>query len=194
MAPLAQMPVVHISWSSLTFVLRTAEGDPLRVAADAQRTIWAVNPNIVIAGMTTMRARLAGGMRGERDSALLFGLFALAALLMAAIGVYGIAAYTIAQRTREIGIRVALGANAADVRRLVVTQTLWPTLLGISVGVLAAAVLTRFVAAMLYGVAPLDPVTFAIGAVLLVGVALAATWIPTRRAIRIDPLVALRYE
>jgi putative ABC transport system permease protein len=193
-APLAQMPGVHISWGSLTFVLRIAEGDPLRVAADARRTIWAVNPNIVIAGMTTMRARLAGGMRGERDSALLFGLFALAALLMAAIGVYGIAAYTIAQRTREIGIRVALGADAADVRRLVVTQTLWPTLLGISVGVLAAAVLTRFVAAMLYGVAPLDPVTFAIGAVLLVSVALAATWIPTRRAIRIDPLVALRYE
>lgn len=194
MAPLAQMPGVHISWGSLTFVLRTAEGDPLRVAPDVRRTIWAVNPNIVIAEMTTMRARLAGGMRGERDSALLFGLFALAALLMAAIGVYGIAAYTIAQRTREIGIRVALGADAADVRRLVVTQTLWPTLLGILVGVLAAAVLTRFVAAMLYGVAPLDPATFAIGAVLLVSVALAATWIPTRRAIRIDPLVALRYE
>ena len=194
MAPLAQMPGVHISWGSLTFVLRTAEGDPLRVAPDVRRTIWAVNPNIVIAEMTTMRARLAGGMRGERDSALLFGLFALAALLMAAIGVYGIAAYTIAQRTREIGIRVALGADAADVRRLVVTQTLWPTLLGISVGALAAAVLTRFVAAMLYGVAPLDPATFAIGAVLLVSVALAATWIPTRRAIRIDPLVALRYE
>jgi predicted permease len=194
MAPLAQMPGVHISWGSLTFVLRTAEGDPLRVAPDVRRTIWGVNPNIVIAEMTTMRARLAGGMRGERDTALLFGLFALAALLMAAIGVYGIAAYTIAQRTREIGIRVALGADAADVRRLVVTQALWPTLLGISVGLLPAAVLTRFVAAMLYGVAPLDPATFAIGAVLLVSVALAATWIPTRRAIRIDPLVALRYE
>ena len=133
-------------------------------------------------------------MRGERDSAILFGLFAVAALLMAAIGVYGIAAYTIAQRTREIGIRIALGADGADVRRLVVTQTLWPTLLGIAVGVLAAAVLTRFVVAMLYGVAPLDFATFAIGAVLLVSVALAATWIPTRRAIRIDPLVALRYE
>jgi ABC-type antimicrobial peptide transport system permease subunit len=113
---------------------------------------------------------------------------------MAAIGVYGIAAYAIAQRTREIGIRMALGADAADVRRLVVTQTLWPTLLGISVGILSAAVLTRFVAAMLYGVAPLDPLTFAIGAVLLVSVALTATWIPARRATRIDPLVALRYE
>lgn len=193
-APMAQMPGVHISWGALTFVLRTTEGDPLRVAPDVRRTIWAVNPNIVIADMTTMSARLASAMRGERDSALLFGLFALAALLMAAIGVYGIAAYTIAQRTREIGIRVALGAEAADVRRLVVSQTLWPTLLGISIGVVAAAVLTRFVASMLYGVAPLDPATFAIGVVLLVSVALAATWMPARRAIRIDPLVALRYD
>ena len=194
MAPLAQMPGVHISWGSLTFVLRTAGGDPLRVAPAVRRTIWAVNPNIVIAEMTTMRARLAGGMREERDSAILFGLFAMAALLMAAIGVYGIAAYTIAQRTREIGIRMALGADAADVRRLMVTQTLWPTLLGIAVGVLAAAALTRFVVAMLYGVGPLDFATFAIGAVLLVSVALAATWIPTRRMIRIDPMVALRYD
>jgi putative ABC transport system permease protein len=194
MAPLAQMPGVHISWASLTFVLRTAEADPLRVAPDVRRTIWAVNPNIVIAETTTMRARLAAGMRGERDSAILFGLLAVAAVLMAAIGVYGIAAYTIAQRTKEIGIRVALGADAADVRRLVLTQTLWPTLLGIAAGVLAAAVLTRFVAAMLYGVAPLDFVAFAIGAVLLVSVALAATLIPTHRAIRIDPLVALRYD
>lgn len=194
MAPLAQMPAVHISWGSQTFVLRTAEGDPLRIAPEVRRTIWAVNPDIVIAEMTTMRARLATGMRGERDSALLFGLFALAAVLMAAIGVYGIAAYTIAQRTREIGIRVALGADAAHVRRLVVSQTIWPTLLGILAGVVAAAVLTRFVASMLYGVVPLDPATFAIGAAVLVSVALAATWMPTRRAIRIDPLVALRYD
>jgi putative ABC transport system permease protein len=194
MAPLAQMPGVHISWGSLTFVLRTVDEDPLRVAPDVRRTIWAVNPNIVIVNMTTMSARLATGMRGERDSALLFGLFALVALLMAAIGVYGIAAYAIAQRTREIGIRMALGADAAAVRRLVVSQTLWPTLLGIAVGVVVTAVLTRFVASMLYGIAPLDPATFAIAVVLLVSVALAATWIPTRRAIRIDPLVALRYE
>jgi predicted permease len=193
-APLAQMPGVHISWGSLTFVLRTAEGDPLRVAPDVRRTIWAVNPNIVIAEMTTMSARLASGIRGERDSALLFGLFALAGLLMAAIGVYGIAAYTIAQRTREIGIRVALGADAADVRRLVLSHTLWPTLLGISIGVVAAAVLTRFAASMLYGVAPLDPAAFAVGVALLVSIALAATWMPARRAVRIDPLVALKYD
>jgi putative ABC transport system permease protein len=193
-APLAQMPGVHISWASMTFVLRTTEGDPSRVAPHVRRTIWAVNPNIVIVEMTSMSARVAGGMRGERDSALLFGLFALAALLMAAVGVYGIAAYTVAQRTREIGIRVALGANAADVRRLVVSQTLWPTSLGIVVGIFAAAGLTRLVSSMLHGVAPLDPATFALAVTLLLSVALAATWMPARRAIRIDPLVMLRYE
>ena len=166
-APLAQMPGVHLSWGALTFVLRTAEGDPLRLAPDVRRTIWAINPNIVINEIATMDARVAVAMRAERDSALLFGLFALAALVMAAIGVYGVAAYTIAQRTKEIGIRVALGAARHDVRRLVVSQTLWPTLIGIAVGIAAAAMLTRLVTAMMYGVTPLDPATFAAGVVAL---------------------------
>jgi putative ABC transport system permease protein len=193
-APLAQMPGVHISWSALTFVLRTDGRDPLRLAPEVRRTIWAINPDVVIAEIATMNARVAVGMRSERDSALLFGLFALTALVMAAIGVYGVAAYTIAQRTKEIGIRVALGAARRDVRRLVVAQTFWPTLIGVAVGIAAAAMLTRFVAAMVYGVTPLDPLTFAAGALVLVSVALAATWLPARRATRIDPLVALRSE
>jgi len=194
MAPLSQMPGVHISWGSLTFVLRTSEGDPLRLAPEVRRTIWAINPNIVINEIATMNARVAVAMRSERDSALLFGLFAVAALAMAAIGVYGMAAYAIAQRTKEIGIRVALGAARHDVRRLVVSQTLWPTLTGIAVGIAAAAILTRLLASMVYGVTALDPATFAAGVIVLVSVALAATWMPARRATRIDPLVALRNE
>jgi putative ABC transport system permease protein len=193
-APLSQMPGVHITWVALTFVLRTVEGDPLRLAPEVQRTIWAINPNIVITQIGTMDARLAGAMRAERDSALLFGLFALAALVMAAIGVYGVAAYMIAQRTKEIGIRLALGAARQDVRRLVIAQTLGPTLIGIAVGVVAATMLTPLVASMVYGVTPLNPVTYAVGVIVLVSVALAATWMPARRAIRIDPLMALRYE
>jgi predicted lysophospholipase L1 biosynthesis ABC-type transport system permease subunit len=193
-APLAQMPAVHITWGALTFVLRTVEGDPLRLASEVRRTVWAINPNIVINGISTMNARVAAGMRAERDSALLFGLFALAALVMATLGVYGVAAYTIAQRTKEIGIRVALGAARRDVRRLVVSQTLWPTLIGIAVGAAAAAMLSRFVASMVYGVALLDPTTFAVGVMVLVSVSVAATWMPVRRATRIDPLVALRCE
>jgi predicted permease len=194
MAPLAQMPSVHISWGALTFILRTAEGDPLRLAPEVRRTIWAINPNIVINEIATMNSRIAGGLRAERDSALVFGLLALAALAMGAIGVYGVAAYTIAQRTKEIGIRVALGAARDDIRRLVIAQTLQPTLIGIAIGIVAATMLTRIVAAMLYGVTPLDPATFALGVIVLASVALTATWMPVRRALRIDPLVALRYE
>lgn len=141
-----------------------------------------------------MDQRVAAGMRSERDSALLFGLFGLIALMMAAIGVYGVAAYTIAQRTREIGIRVALGAARHDVRRLVMLQTVRPTVVGILFGVAGAAMLTPLVASMVYGLAPLDPAAFGIGAAVLVAVALAATWMPARRAARIDPLVALRSE
>jgi predicted lysophospholipase L1 biosynthesis ABC-type transport system permease subunit len=193
-APIAQMADVHISWGSLTFVLRTTEPDPLRLSPDVRRTIWAVNPNIMINEFVTMNARVAGAMQSERDSAIVFGLFAVTALIMAAIGVYGIAAYTIAQRTKEIGIRVALGAARRDVTRLVVSQTFWPTVIGIFVGVGAATLLTRLMVSMVYGVTPLDPVAFVGGVLVLLSVALAATWIPTRRAIRIDPLVALRHD
>ena len=192
--PIAQMPGVHISWGSLTFVLRTADPDPLQVAADVRRAIWGINPNIIISGVTTMNARLAVGMRTERDTALLFGLFALGALVMAAVGVYGVAAYAIAQRTKEVGIRLALGATAGDVRRLMVAHTLWPTAIGIVAGVAIASILTRLLTSTVYGVTPLDVPTFAAGAVILLGVALGSTWMPARRATRIDPLVALRTE
>jgi predicted permease len=193
-APIAQMPDVHISWGSLTFVLRTTEPGPLRLAPEVRRTVWAVNPNIVINEFVTMNARVAGAMQPERDSAIVFGLFAVTALIMAAIGVYGIAAYTIAQRTKEIGIRVALGAARRDVTRLVLSHTFWPTVIGIFVGVGAATWLTRLMVSMVYGVTPLDPVAFVGGVLVLLSVALAGTWIPTRRAIRIDPLVALRHD
>ena len=193
-APLAQMPAVHISWGALTFVLRTRDGGPMRLVPEVRRAIWAIDPNIVISGVATMNARVAAGMRAERDSALLFGLFAFAALVMAAIGVYGVASYTIAQRTREIGVRVALGAARHDVSRLIVSQTLWPTLIGVGIGLAVALLTTGLVASMVYGITPLDPATFATAVLALVSVALLATWVPTRRALRIDPLVALRSE
>ena len=193
-APLAQMPAIHISWGALTFVLRTSAGDPLRLVPDVRRAIWAIDPHIVIGEVATMDDRVAVGWRTERDSALLFGLLAAAALLMAAIGVYGVAAYAIAQRTKEIGIRVALGAAREDIRRLVVRQTATPTLAGIAVGAAAAAMLTRLMASMMFGVTPLDPRTFALSAAILLAVALAAAWMPMRRAARTDPLVALRHD
>jgi putative ABC transport system permease protein len=193
-APLAQMPDGHITWTALTFVLRTAGGDPLRLAPAVRREIWAINPDIVISEIATMDERVAQTIRAERDSAWLFGLFAVAALVMAAIGVYGLAAYTIAQRTKEIGIRIALGAAPRDVSRLVVSQTLVPTMIGVAVGVAGAAIATKLVASMVYGLTPLDPPTFALAVFVLISVAIGATWVPARRATRMDPLTALRRE
>lgn len=193
-APLAQMAAGNITWTALTFVLRTAESDPLRLAPAVRREIWAIDPNIVVAEMATMKERVALRVRSERDSALLFSMFAVAALVMAAIGVYGVASYTLAQRTQEIGIRVALGANRTDVSRLVMMQSLWPTAIGIAIGIAVAVVTTRMVGAMVYGVTSLDPATFAGAAAMLVFVAVAATWLPARRATRTDPLLALRSQ
>ena len=139
-----------------------------------------------------MDERVAHTIRAERDSAVLFGLFAMAALVMAAIGVYGVAAYAIAQRTREIGIRIALGAARRDVSRLVVSQTLVPTVIGLAVGVGEPPMAMKLVASMVYGLHPLDPATFGVAVVVLLSVALGATWLPARRATRIDPLAALR--
>jgi len=194
MAPLAQMPAGNITWQALTFVVRTAGGDPLRLAPAVRREVWAINPDIVISEIATMDERVALTIRTERDSALLFGLFAVAALVMAAIGVYGVAAYAIAQRTKEIGIRIALGAARRDVSRLVVSQTLGPTMIGVAIGVAGAAIATRLVASMVYGVTPLDPMTFGVAVFVLISVALTATWLPARRAARMDPLIALRSQ
>jgi predicted permease len=192
MAPLAQMPAGNITWTALTFVLRTSGGDPLQLAPPVRREIWATNPNIVISEVASMDTRVARTIRTERDSALLFGLFALAAIVMAAIGVYGVVVYAVGQRTKEIAIRMALGATRRNVVWLVVRQTLVPTLVGTAIGLGSAATATRVLASMVYGVTPLDPATFAVAVVALISLGLAAAWVPARRATRTDPLIALK--
>jgi putative ABC transport system permease protein len=133
-------------------------------------------------------------LASERMNLLLFGLFAVLALALATIGIYGVLAYSVAQRTREIGIRLALGAHHNDVLRLVVSQGLRLAALGILLGLSGALTLTRLMAGMIYGVSATDPVTFLSVAILLGLVAAAACYIPARRAMRVDPMVALRYE
>jgi len=137
---------------------------------------------------------LARSMRQERFTTLLTGLFAALALLLAAVGVYGVMAYTVSQRTREVGIRLAVGAAPRQVVALVFGRGLKVTAVAIALGLAGALVATRLLRSQLFGVAPGDPLTFVVVSVVLAAVALLASWLPARRAARVDPVVALRSE
>jgi len=175
------------------FVVRTA-GAPAGLASAARREIWSVDKDLPVFGVTTMSDVLAGSVAQRRFSMSLLGAFAGLALLMAAIGLYGVLSYSVSQRMPEMGLRMALGANARDLLRLVVGQGVRVALAGVAVGLVASFAATRLLAGMLFGVSPLDPLTFAAVAAVLVAAALLASFIPARRATRVDPMEALRYE
>jgi putative ABC transport system permease protein len=147
-----------------------------------------------IADITTMDAVVSTSVAEPRYRTLLLGSFAASALALAIVGIFGVTSYTMAQRTHEIGIRMALGAERHDVLRLVIGQGMRLTVIGVGVGLLAALGLTRLLASFLYAVRPTDPMTFVVVSAVMLAVALLASYIPARRATRVDPLVALRYE
>jgi putative ABC transport system permease protein len=174
-------------------VARTA-GDPMTAAASLRQAIWSVDPQQPVWKVRSMEALLAGARGPARALSILIALFAAVALLLAAVGIYGVMAYLVAQRTREIGIRMALGASARSVVGMVVGRGLALTLIATLLGIAGAAALTRTLATLLFGVGPLDPATFVAAAVVLGGVALLACYLPARRAARVDPVVALAEE
>ena len=175
------------------FVVRTS-GDPASLASAASGTIWSVDKDLPVFGVTTMNEVLAASVAQRRFSMSLLGGFAVLALLMAAIGLYGVLSYSVSQRMHEMGLRMALGASARDLMRLVVGQGMRVVLAGIGAGLLASLGATRLLSGMLFGVSPLDPFTFVTVAGVLAASALLASIVPARRATRVDPIVALRYE
>jgi ABC-type antimicrobial peptide transport system permease subunit len=177
----------------MTLVVRTT-GEPRAITPVVREQIRALDANLPIAGVKTFREQLELSLFPSRIAAWTLGGFGLLALLLAAIGIYGIVSYGAAQRTREIGVRMALGAKQKDVLGLVLWDGLIATGAGLAVGLLLAAATTRVIAGFLYGVGATDPLTF-IGVPLVLGlVAFVASYIPARRATKLDPLVALRYE
>jgi ABC-type antimicrobial peptide transport system permease subunit len=153
-----------------------------------------LNPEAPVSDIKAMPEILSGATAAPRSIASLFAAFAALALVLGIIGIYGVISFFVGQRTREIGIRIAMGAQRRDILRLVVSEGLTLTVIGIVVGLASALTLTRFLSAFLYGVSATDPLDFAAVAALFAIVALAASYIPARRAMRVDPLTALRYE
>jgi predicted permease len=189
--PLEQAPADMLGQA--TMEVRTA-GDAATAVAGVRRASQAIDPNLPLAGINTQAAQIEESQGGEKSLTSLLGIFSMLAVVLASIGLYGVIAYSVARRTREIGIRAALGAGRPDVLRMVLGQGMRLTLVGIGMGLAGAAAASRVLSSKLYGVTPTDPVTFAGVALLLTGVALAACYIPARRAMRVDPMVALRYE
>jgi putative ABC transport system permease protein len=176
------------------FLVVRADGDPAALAPSVRGRIASVDKDLPVYKVTTMERLVSDSLAQRRFSMFLFGVFAALAMALAVVGLYGVMSYAVAQRTHEIGLRMALGAQGRDVLRMVVGQGMALVAVGLGLGLLVAFLLTRLMASLLYGVSAADPLTYAGIALLLSAVALIASYIPARRATKVDPMVALRYE
>jgi putative ABC transport system permease protein len=183
----------RLAFGFLSFVVRT-DGDPARLMPTMRSLIGRVDPNVGIDALLPMNQLVASSLTRQRFYAAVMGAFAAIAVLLSAVGIYGVLAYAVGQRTREFGVRTALGAKSRDVLAMVLRQGLLLTSIGIGIGLAGAIALTRYLEGMLYGVTPLDPLTYVATVALFAAIASIASYLPARRATRIDPMTALRYE
>jgi len=191
--PTVYWPHSELPLPGMTLVLRTS-GDPLNMIAAAREAIYSLDPDQPIADLNTMNSWLARSMGRARFITVLLTVFACVALILASVGIYGVMEYVVMQRTQEIGIRIALGAQSKDVLKIIIGEGMRLVMIGIAIGLLAAFALTRWMETLLFGVRPTDPLTFTVIAAVLALVALIACWMPARRAMKVDPLIALRCE
>jgi putative ABC transport system permease protein len=191
--PQIYTPVAQSAGFSMVLIARVT-GDPMALAPTIRRSLAELDPGVPLSDVRTFSERVAGSVARPRLSAALLGIFAATALLLAGIGIYGVISYGVTQRTRELGIRIALGAGAERVQRMILTQGMMPVLGGIALGVFAALGLTRLLRSLLFGVAATDPTTFVAVTCFLLAVAVMASLVPARRAARSDPVTALRAE
>jgi putative ABC transport system permease protein len=189
-SPYTQAP----PWKRWTSLVARTQSDPAGMAGAVKQQVWKIDPQLPLTKVETMDEVAAGSFAARRFNMLLLVIFAGLALVLAAVGIYGVMSYAVTQRTQEIGIRMALGARAVDVLKLIIRNGMTLISIGVVIGVAGAFALTRLLATLLFGVKPTDTLTFVTVSVVLIFVALLACYIPARRATKVDPLVALRYE
>jgi putative ABC transport system permease protein len=187
------LPHAQDSWNAMVLVART-NVEPASLAPEMRQQVWAIDKDQPVFDVRTMQEVRSLSVTLYTFSSAMVGIFAGVALLLAAIGIYGVMAFNVTQRTHEIGIRMALGARGADVLKLVVRHGMMLALIGVAIGVAGAWALTRFMEKLLVGVQPTDLLTFSVVSACLLLAALLACYLPARRATKVDPLVALRYE
>ncbi|MDQ2918924.1 MAG: ABC transporter permease [Verrucomicrobiota bacterium] len=195
-APRAELyqPLGQGKWPRMFIAVRSVAGNPLALLPAVQNAVWSVDRNVALGNVRTMEDTIARTLLKRKFTMTLLTIFAGIAIALASIGLYGVMSYSVSQRTREIGIRMALGAQRGDVLRLVVRQGMLMTAIGVGLGLLGSFGLTRLISSLLFGVSATDIGTFGAVSTLLLVIALVACWLPARRASGVDPMVALRTE